>query len=156
MTHRPIERLIWHSILPSKIKMLMSKVGMGTLPVRLNLHRRIQRISPHCSVCGEEEESIEHCLFECPSAHMASDEIFPHMISWFHTLLSDSRLSKQERRCLWLKIAALCWQIWIQQNQVFIQLKIPNPPSYCIFFSGSSRNGKAFSCGALIPARTLF
>ena len=40
----------------------------GSLPVTKNLRYRRIRCDTQCQVCGNEEESINHVLFECPLA----------------------------------------------------------------------------------------
>ncbi|CAL9006913.1 unnamed protein product [Prunus brigantina] len=62
--------LVWKALwkirtLP-KIKNFLWRVMANAIPTRLNLHKRKIISYPHCPLCEDYKESIEHILFLCP------------------------------------------------------------------------------------------
>uniref|UniRef100_A0A803LNC7 Reverse transcriptase zinc-binding domain-containing protein n=1 Tax=Chenopodium quinoa TaxID=63459 RepID=A0A803LNC7_CHEQI len=61
---------VWHAATLPRIKLFFWRACCGALPTAKGLHRRVQSISPTCSLCGVEDESELHCLRDCVLAHL--------------------------------------------------------------------------------------
>ena len=87
-------RLIWNSVVPSKMEIFSWEAAWGKILTLDNLKRRGMAFANICFLCEEDEETIDHLLIHCKSAKMLWD-LFLSMvgISWvfpqsvLHTLL---------------------------------------------------------------------
>ncbi|RYR00402.1 hypothetical protein Ahy_B07g088524 [Arachis hypogaea] len=57
---------IWRLPVPKKVRMFLWKVVHEILPVNAKLHQRKSAPTPMCSICQEQEETIEYMLLLCP------------------------------------------------------------------------------------------
>ena len=46
--------LVWKSDVPPKLKVFAWRVASDSLGVRLNLHCRIAKVDPYCTICGRD------------------------------------------------------------------------------------------------------
>ena len=96
------ERL-WSLKIPFKLIIFLCKICNDCLPTRVELHKRIQNISPSCPICQQENESLEHLFFLCPLARavwfgtelsIRTDGFALSSIKdWIHEWLSNTELS---------------------------------------------------------------
>ena len=57
----------WNPWIPKKVNICVWRVVIDMLPTRVNLLRRgVLLASPSCTICGNVEETIEHCIILCP------------------------------------------------------------------------------------------
>ncbi|KAK9281906.1 hypothetical protein L1049_004814 [Liquidambar formosana] len=59
---------IWKQMVLNKVKHFAWRAVKGILPTREGLARRKVVEDPLCPLCGQAEESIVHCLRDCPFA----------------------------------------------------------------------------------------
>ena len=59
-------KVIWGLMVAPKIKVFLWKAVAGALPVFWDLYSRHISSSAGCPLCGEERETVEHCLIHCP------------------------------------------------------------------------------------------
>ncbi|RYR19402.1 hypothetical protein Ahy_B03g064168 [Arachis hypogaea] len=57
---------IWRLPVLEKVIMFLWKAVYGILPVNAKLHQRRSAPTPMCSICQEQEETIQHMLLLCP------------------------------------------------------------------------------------------
>ena len=77
----------WKLKCPPKLRHFVWHILSGTLPVSKNLKAREIDCDTRCSMCGVDEESTNHVLFECPTALQtwALSRILP-LRQFFHHL----------------------------------------------------------------------
>ena len=63
---KAVWKIIWSPSLLPKISNFLWKALSGSLPLAWNLFKRKVAANPLCTVCGVEQETVEHCLFFCP------------------------------------------------------------------------------------------
>jgi ribonuclease HI len=61
-------RIIWGMKIPNVEKNFLWRACKDILPTRANLHRRKIVEDASCPICGREEETTSHILWQCPSA----------------------------------------------------------------------------------------
>lgn len=71
----PIWHNIWSMKVPPKIVLFLWKVQWLILPTKSLLSKRMQNISPICTWCQKEEETINHLFWECEIAGWVWDFI---------------------------------------------------------------------------------
>ena len=62
----------WKMNVPPKVRNFVWRACTDILPTRANLYRRKVPIDPHCSICGQTDETVGHALWECPMARNVS------------------------------------------------------------------------------------
>jgi hypothetical protein len=62
---RPAWDYIWKARVPQKIRVFSWKAATNTLTVLENVHRRISKVNPTCSICGTQVEDGHHALVTC-------------------------------------------------------------------------------------------
>lgn len=127
----PIEswHTIWNAKVPQKIKQFMWKVYHNALPVKSNLYRRKISNSPICTICQDEEETVEHTLLLCPwtrpvwcslqLCHPSSRIGSATVDQWITQTLSDTHDAKELAAALFVTL----WNIWKMRNEVIYQEK---------------------------------
>lgn len=65
---KPLLAFSWKLKCSPKLIHFVWQVLSGTLPVLKNLKAHGINCDPRCSICGAEEESVYHVIFECPPA----------------------------------------------------------------------------------------
>ncbi|KAJ0588869.1 putative reverse transcriptase zinc-binding domain-containing protein [Helianthus annuus] len=67
---------VWNSWSPLKVNFLLWRVFLGRLPTMVALrNRNIQVPSIKCSICGDDDEMIEHLFISCPLARQIRDAV---------------------------------------------------------------------------------
>jgi ribonuclease HI len=121
---------IWELTVLPRVKTFFSRLGHDALPVMSTLRRRIQRISPQCQVCGLEDETIRHLLFDCPfakavwlvsplqirSAELPLDTKVVWLWLWSSLQPADKPLS-----------CYIAWEIWKARNKYIFEGTQPQP-----------------------------
>ncbi|RYR26958.1 uncharacterized protein LOC107627689 [Arachis ipaensis] len=95
------------------------------LPVNQKLHSRIASSNPMCIHCQMEEESVGHCIFDCPDSmeawRLAELEVPAQQMKpwkrWLEFIQATSLRSHNYSSDIELA-ANLCWQIWKARNEL--------------------------------------
>lgn len=66
-------RWVWGMDITPEVKVFMWRVMKGILPTTLNLITRFVNVEPECRRCGEQIESTEHALRDCPRLLVSSE-----------------------------------------------------------------------------------
>jgi hypothetical protein len=61
-------KMIWGLKIPNSTKVFLWRACNNLLPTRANLRRKGMDLEENCVICIHEPESIQHVLWECPSA----------------------------------------------------------------------------------------
>lgn len=125
----PLYVKIWKLQTPPKIKIFLWKVLKGAVDVEDRLRTRGIKIADGCLMCGEEQETINHILFQCPLARQVwvvslipsafngfGNSIFTNMN---HLLqVSQNQLIPQKMRtvCPWI-----IWLLWKKRNKLLFE-----------------------------------
>ncbi|RYQ92149.1 hypothetical protein Ahy_B09g098304 [Arachis hypogaea] len=136
--HREIWGTIWRLPVPQKIRMFLWKAVEGILPVNSNLYKRRCAVKPSCSICQDENETVEHALLLCPWTRAvwfgSSIQITPtaYNVASFGRWIWDTvqkirrETGKDQERIL-CKLGCVCWYIWKTRNQYIFQQATINP-----------------------------
>lgn len=118
---RDIWKLVWKIAGAPKLCHFIWRTCKGSLGVMDVLYRRHIREHSTCPVCGGEEETIIHALFNCTYA----SEIWLH--SNFQGMLMEAPRTSFAERFMWLvgrldseelaSFGALVWAVWFCRNQ---------------------------------------
>lgn len=63
-----IWKIVWNMKVPAATKMFLSKACNNILPTKLNLHKKGVTENSLCPICCQEEESVEHILWNYEAA----------------------------------------------------------------------------------------
>ncbi|RYR18269.1 hypothetical protein Ahy_B03g062876 [Arachis hypogaea] len=133
---REIWEAIWRLPVPQKVRMFLWKTVHRILPVNTNLHQRRITMTPTCSICQKENETIEHALLLCPWTRAvwfeSSIQIVPtaYNVRSFREWIMDKikRIkteSGSEQEKTLCKLGCVCWCIWKARNHhIFQQTEI--------------------------------
>lgn len=102
------------------------RIFAGSLPTKVELHRRHMVPSPICPLCGLEEETVNHALLSC--SHVAPiwskvDELngfSPGQSQTWNEAVKSWQLLGYEKKKLALSIAWIIWwrrNCWVFKNQ---------------------------------------
>ncbi|CAF1828637.1 unnamed protein product [Brassica napus] len=129
---KPLLAFSWKLKCSPKLRHFVWKVLSGILPVAKVLKARGINCDPQCSLCGAEEETINHVLFECPptlqtkalSRIPSPSRIFPSSSGFTNLDYLFWRVPKGiDSDCfLWIM-----WYIWKNRNENFYQNRNENP-----------------------------
>ncbi|XP_037492935.1 uncharacterized protein LOC105645130 [Jatropha curcas] len=112
---------------PGKVKLLIWSVMCDALPCKTNLKRRHLEIDEICLVCGFDNETALHILYDCPCAKSCRllSTVRWKIISSFHDcltrILTDMHSSSHE------EFFMLIWSLWSHKNEVLWQRHFQNP-----------------------------
>ncbi|XP_057730440.1 uncharacterized protein LOC130945751 [Arachis stenosperma] len=134
---------IWRLPAPEKVKMFLWKAAHGILPVNASLYQRKITLTPKCSICHEQDETIEHVLLLCPWTRAvwfgSSIQIVPtaYEVKSFENWLINTtdkikKLAGDEQEKVLCKLGCICWCIWKARNQHIFQQKKLNPQNTII------------------------
>ena len=129
---KPLLAYFWKLKCPPKLKHFVWQLLSGTLPVLKNLKTRGIDFDLRCSMCGADEESTNHVLFECPPALQAwalsripsapgvfpSYSVYTSMDYLFWRLLKEDEFSY---------FPWILWYIWKSRNDKVYSNKNGNP-----------------------------
>lgn len=127
---------LWSIPTIPKVLHFMWRVVRNWVASKENLYRKKCTQSPLCSICGEENESIEHILFRCSWAKKVWEEcdlefwIFGHPIvsadKWMEDILHGG-LAKETNDVQVGFIFQVCWAIWKGRNNYVFNGVVPCP-----------------------------
>ncbi|KAJ4801464.1 Ribonuclease H-like superfamily protein [Rhynchospora pubera] len=119
----------WKNVVP-KIKLFMWRLLSHALPVSQNVHRRIDRVSPRCQRCEQENEFEVHAFFYCPGSRavwfgsnvgfrveelpLEINEAVRHIVQ---------NMEEDDIRCF----AYTLWELWKERNEAVINKKRFHP-----------------------------
>ena len=120
---------VWSLNTPPKVRNFLWCACFDIFPTRVNLQRRKVQVNPKCGICGQQDETTSHVLWECPFAQCTWSHV-PGKIqksnsiaSCFHLLTRQmiGRLPKKELE-VW---AIISWSLWNARNKFhFEQVQI--------------------------------
>ena len=120
---------VWSLNTPPKVRNFLWCACFDIFPTRVNLQRRKVQVNPKCGICGQQDETTSHVLWECPFAQCTWSHV-PGKIqksnsiaSCFHLLTRQmiGRLPKKELE-VW---AMISWSLWNARNKFhFEQVQI--------------------------------
>ncbi|RYR08900.1 hypothetical protein Ahy_B05g076767 [Arachis hypogaea] len=141
---REVWETIWRVSVPGKVRMFLWKAVHRILPVNTNLYQRKSAITPRCSICQEEDETIEHALLLCPWTRAvwfgSSLQIVPTAYNvrsfekWMmNTIEKIKNETGKEHDKFLCNLGCVCWCIWKARNEhIFQQTKV-NPEKVIIY-----------------------
>ncbi|KAJ1700918.1 hypothetical protein LUZ63_000697 [Rhynchospora breviuscula] len=115
----------WKGIAP-KVKIFLWRLISGALMIANNLHRRINRISPMCQRCRNENEFEMHCFFFCQGSRaiwfgrrlgLRTQDLPLNVLTAFEQCTAN--LKDEELR----EFSYTLWKIWKARNEEVIQNK---------------------------------
>ncbi|RYR45359.1 hypothetical protein Ahy_A07g031198 [Arachis hypogaea] len=124
--------------------MFLWKAVHRILPVNTKLYQRKNALTPTCSICQEQDETIEHAILLCPWTRAvwfgSSLQIVPTvynvgsfekwMMNTIDKIKSETGNEQDKFLC---NLGCVCWCIWKARNQhIFQQTKI-NPQKAIIY-----------------------
>ena len=129
-------RLIWNSVVPTKMGIFSWEAAWGKILTLDNLKRRGMAFANRCFLCEEDEETIHHLLIHCKSAKMLWDLflsmvgiswVFPHSV--LHTLLAwQGVVVGKKREKIWTAApSCLFWALWRARNSRRSKMRLPQP-----------------------------
>ena len=123
--NRQIWKTLWKLNIKHKVKLFIWKCISGALPVKEAIHRRAATGDPICKGCGEELETIEHTLLQCPLAKNVwkvapvkwdgADDQRYNFTKWWGRI-SEAK-SRQEGNSHIGLTANILWQMWKERNK---------------------------------------
>ncbi|CAD6334964.1 unnamed protein product [Miscanthus lutarioriparius] len=113
----PSSAFIWKNATPPRVQMFFWLLLRGRIQCRANLYRKNIMDLPNCLVCGMDDETPDHLIFECPIASqfwrvlgIQPDGL--HCRNWHHIQrvsgIPDDQYSAFIMMC--------CWVLWKRQN----------------------------------------
>ncbi|KAL2926351.1 hypothetical protein RDABS01_011624, partial [Bienertia sinuspersici] len=121
-TQRPnIWEKVWKAQVPPKILNFGWRALHGCLPVKVKLMQRGLGEDGKCKGCGEEVETVFHCLVKCPIVRniwylsplrLDSKKVRQNSFKeWCYSLMSNFKLDEW-----WNIFWSILWGIWLQRN----------------------------------------
>ena len=119
--------LIWNSCIPPKVSVFTREVWWGKVLTMDQLKKRGFQLTSRCPLCKEDEETIDHFLFHCPSVWGFWVAILSLLgVVWACPLLFKELMVawatfpiKKKARNTWnAALPCLLWAIWKERNRV--------------------------------------
>ena len=130
--------LLWKVKVPSKVRIFAWRLSHTSLPTGTMRHRRKMVDSPACSLCGAENDTWRHSLFDCRMARcvwaLGDEEILEHVISnrsddarlWLFWLFETTSQKDLAR------ILVTMWAIWWARRRAIHDNEFQSPlPTMC-------------------------
>ncbi|KAL8540810.1 hypothetical protein ACS0TY_002142 [Phlomoides rotata] len=116
---------VWSMDVIPKIRFFTWRMLHGILPTSINLISRFHDVDPMCVRCGEDIETMEHCLRYCPWVSQYWD-LFPvhigrnggTVVEWVSDVWKGL---DNELRCCFL---TALWGLWFDRNKVLFEKEI--------------------------------
>lgn len=123
-------KYIWNVDVPPKLKHFWWRSLHNGLPVADNLKKRGLRVDAICQLCGEEDETVNHLLFQCkltkeiwdltPISTPSGEFLNAHNLADnLQDLIMINRNHANELKLLFL----LGWRIWKMRNALIFENK---------------------------------
>ena len=136
-------RKIWSLDVAPKIKVFLWKAVAGALPVFWNLFTRHISSFAGCFLCGEERETIEHCLLHCPAnarkiwfcsrwGYCSTNDPNSTMDSWFMKMDAFPDSVSVDHSEFMSSIAYTLFEIWKARCSFVYQGSTLSPFGPCI------------------------
>ena len=71
---------VWKLLVPNRIKLLMWRTRSDSLPIKVNLTKRMLLIEATCNQCNEGPKDTFHALWTCPQLSMVWQVLFPNLV----------------------------------------------------------------------------
>lgn len=130
-------KLLWKIDLSHKIFSFIWKILRRSLPMFEILNKRGIRNTNLCTLCNEEEESIDHLFLHCPFARAVwhgsnlevrtSELVHSSVDYWFSASIMHNINKGQDRMFFLQSLCTILWMIWNHRHKVLHQGKLPNP-----------------------------
>ncbi|XWS32954.1 hypothetical protein CRYUN_Cryun22dG0035200 [Craigia yunnanensis] len=114
--------ILWSPKIPFKLVIFLWKICNNCHPIRVELHKRIQNISPFFPMCLKAEESLEHLFFLrslTRAVWFGTDlsiitEFFAltSIKDWIHNWLSKPELSGPDALWFYGQFVRTLWTLW--------------------------------------------
>ncbi|KAK4424026.1 hypothetical protein Salat_1596000 [Sesamum alatum] len=118
---------VWQSQLPPKICTFVWRACHEALPTLEQLARRNRDVLNECPICGVSEESLQHILLRCPFARQVwvlsnlpwgiIATKMDSVLDWLWVVYEKLDRGSKD------KFLALCWGLWQNRDQVFMEGK---------------------------------
>jgi hypothetical protein len=130
-------REVWHSKIPTKIKIFLWQLIRGKLSSSDQIWKRHEPSTGECVLCGEIEDT-NHIIFHCSLAKFMWACVKVLLTcSWIpeagDLITISQSLSGRTRRIVWIAIALFCWWTWNIRNKMAIEKNFILHPTDGIF-----------------------
>ena len=136
-------RSIWNPIVPPKLGFFAWKASWGKVLTLDQLKRKGIPLVNRCSLCEENEETIDHLLIHCSRAKLLWDLllaitnlhwVFPCTVRQLLLAWQSANIGKKRKR-VWMA-APLCifWTLWMERNRVVFENEVPSAHRMKSFF----------------------
>jgi ribonuclease HI/ribosomal protein L37AE/L43A len=124
-------KTIWKLNLPNAEKVFFWRACQNILPTRENLVRKKITQDPSCPICGQEDETIAHTLWYCPSAQDVWGGACIIMQKSHFQELEFLRIAEgMERRCTveeFQNFVVVARRIWLRRNKLIHEGTFSHP-----------------------------
>ena len=136
-------RSIWNPIVPPKLGFFAWEASWGKVLTLDQLKRKGIPLVNRCSLCEENEETIDHLLIHCSRAKLLWDLllvitnlhwVFPCTVRQLLLAWQSASIGKKRKR-VWMA-APLCifWTLWMERNRVVFENEVPSAHRMKSFF----------------------
>jgi hypothetical protein len=114
----PISSFIWKNAAPPRVQMFFWLLLKGRIQCRSNLFRKHIVDSPACLICGVDQETLDHLIFQCPIAAQFWSQIRLQSSSnlqcgnW-HNIQKIRGIPDEQYSAF---VLLCCWQLWKRRN----------------------------------------
>ncbi|XP_042964700.1 uncharacterized protein LOC122298922 [Carya illinoinensis] len=132
-THQAPWTRLWNLNLPNATKTFLWRACLNALPTRDNLKKRKVTEDSACPICLHPTETIEHTLWDCPSARdvwALSNRKFQKASTpspSFAEKLESLEVTKETKELLLFAITT--WNLWKRRNEAVFQGHLTHPSS---------------------------
>ncbi|KAK9929939.1 hypothetical protein M0R45_027006 [Rubus argutus] len=159
--NKKVWSIIWGINTLPKIKHFLWRALSNSLPTGLNLFRRKLLKSPICTLCGEFEESVEHCILLCAWTECTwfgsslGLHILKHGIttldSWLLALANMSFPTSCTKQDMLSLFGFLAWNIWKTRCESVYNSTSPTPRQTINTATRHWQEFKQAKCGITKP-----
>ncbi|KAK9913636.1 hypothetical protein M0R45_037446 [Rubus argutus] len=163
--NKKVWSIIWGIDTLPKIKHFLWRVLTNSLPTGLNLYRRKLLKSPICSICGEFEESVEHCILlcawtECTWFGSSLGLLIPKQAittfdAWLIALANMKLPTSCTKQDLLSLFAFVAWNIWKGRCEAVYKSTPPTPSQTINTVRRQCLEFKQARCGVAKPTHTI-
>lgn len=139
MASEKLWKVIWGSCFPPKIQHFFWRACTGALATKSNLCKRRCGHEVLCSICLQEEETVDHMLLSCDWAHIfwfgcgINNRIRLEEITsfgrWREEWLVKNVAVDDVTRCF---LGFVCWFIWKERCSFFMENNDIDPEVVCV------------------------
>ncbi|KAG6629566.1 hypothetical protein CIPAW_14G093100 [Carya illinoinensis] len=122
---------LWRLNIPNATKIFLWRACLNAFPTRANLKVRKVVEDSACPICSQPSETIEHVLWECPSARdvwsLSSRKFQKASIGSFSFVEKLEGLVESKETEELQTFAITAWNIWKRRNEVIFQGHLTHP-----------------------------